>query len=134
MFAGGAWRIDDNLASDDQVVYSIIKWFADSWDHDAVFRVVGERKSALPARSFNRTITLLATPRPETPRFASLLILSLGAVALISALLITQVVLSDVSGAVEARDESGASACRLVQIALDEGYSVSRVEERRICP
>ena len=61
------------------------------------------------------------------------MILSLDAFALISALLITQVLLSEISGAVEAREESGRE-CRLVQIELDEGYSVSRVEERKICP
>jgi hypothetical protein len=61
------------------------------------------------------------------------MILSLGAFALISAVLIMQVLLSEISGAVEAREESGRE-CRLVQIALDEGYSVSRVEERKICP
>ena len=77
---------------------------------------------------------MLAPPRPETRRFASLMILSLGAFALIAAVLITQVLLSEVSIAGESRGESAASECRLVQIALDEGYSVSRVEERRICP
>ena len=37
-----------------------------------------------------------------------------------------------VSGSVEAREESSAD-CRLVQVALDEGYSISRVEERKVC-
>jgi len=33
---------------------------------------------------------------------------------------------------VEAREKSGAE-CRTVQVELDEGYSISRVEARRIC-
>lgn len=70
---------------------------------------------------------MFPSPRPEKRRFASLLILSLSALALTAALLLTQV-----AGKVEAREETGAE-CKIVQVDLDEGYSVSRVEVRRIC-
>ena len=34
-----------------------------------------------------------------------------------------------------AKDASlDAQDCRVVQVALDEGYSISRLEERRLCP
>jgi hypothetical protein len=58
-------------------------------------------------------------------------LLSLGLVASALALGLTLLVMP-VSGPVEAREEVAAD-CRVVKVALDEGYSISRVEERRVC-
>lgn len=76
---------------------------------------------------FYRTIALVSSPRPEKRRFAPLVILSLGAIALTAALVLTQA-----ADSVEAREKSGAE-CKIVKVELDEGYSISRVEERRVC-
>ncbi len=70
---------------------------------------------------------MFSSPRSEKRRLASLVVLSLGALALTAALVLTQV-----ADSVEAREKSGAE-CRTVQVELDEGYSISRVETRRIC-
>jgi hypothetical protein len=45
-------------------------------------------------------------------------------------------VLVSPAASVETTNEASASArdCRVVQVSLDEGYSISRVEERRLCP
>ena len=69
---------------------------------------------------------MFSSSRSEKRRLASLVVLSLGALALTAALVLTQV-----AGTVEAREES--ADCKVVQVALDEGYSISRVEERRVC-
>ena len=70
---------------------------------------------------------MFSSPKPEKRRLASLVILSLSALALTAALVLTQV-----ADTVQAREETG-SECKIVQVALDEGYSISRVEERRVC-
>ncbi|MDB5570275.1 MAG: hypothetical protein JWN93_1458 [Hyphomicrobiales bacterium] len=57
--------------------------------------------------------------------------LSLGVIASALALGLT-LIMMPVSGPVEAREETSAE-CRVIQVALDEGYSISRVEERRVC-
>jgi len=59
-----------------------------------------------------------------------LLVFSLiaGAVAIAVALLVSP------AASIETRGDAGPDGCRLVQIALDEGYSIARVEERRLCP
>ncbi len=58
-------------------------------------------------------------------------LLSVAALASAAALVVT-IVLMPVSISVEAREDASAE-CRLVQVALDEGYSISRVEERNVC-
>lgn len=57
-----------------------------------------------------------------------LLVFSLIAGAVAIALLVSP------AASIETRGDAGPDGCRLVQIALDEGYSISRVEERRLCP
>jgi len=53
---------------------------------------------------------------------------SAGALALAAFLLVSP------AASVETAGEAGGAGCRMVQVSLDEGYSVSRVEERRYCP
>ena len=71
-------------------------------------------------------MTFAANLYPE--RVFLLLSLIAGAVAIAVALLVSP------AASIETRGDAGPDGCRLVQIALDEGYSISRVEERRLCP
>jgi hypothetical protein len=41
--------------------------------------------------------------------------------------------LTPVNGPVEAREDAAAATCRTMEVALDEGYSVSRVVTQRVC-
>ena len=41
--------------------------------------------------------------------------------------------LTPVNGPVEAREDAAAANCRSIEVALDEGYSVSRVVIQRVC-
>ena len=51
-----------------------------------------------------------------------------GGVALLGALYLN----APVAGPVEAREE-GKISCRMVEVALDEGYGVTRTELRNVC-
>jgi hypothetical protein len=37
------------------------------------------------------------------------------------------------AASVETMGDAGVDGCRVVHVSLDEGYSISRVEERRLC-
>ena len=37
------------------------------------------------------------------------------------------------AGPVEAREEVSPSACRTVEVAIDEGYGISQTESRTVC-
>lgn len=70
---------------------------------------------------------MLSSPRSQKRQFAPFVILSLAAIAVAAALALTHA-----ADSVEAREKSGAE-CKIVKVELDEGYSISRIEERRVC-
>jgi hypothetical protein len=60
-------------------------------------------------------------------------ILAFVAGAVCAAALAASILVSPAASVETAQDGAGAQDCRIVQVALDEGYSISRVEERRLC-